>query len=202
MLLNAAENWTIGFLVPDRNGVAYMERIGAKRGSIAVWDTTSANGLVDAVSTIRTATDNFMTARASGVRGTRSVFSTGADAVNPQTVRSNLKPLDRKSYSILPVKYKGRIDEFVTGAVGHYSTGMGYYQLTKTENIQPQKRIIVVDKSNGQAYGGNEARHLIGLPDGEAVRVKPDRNPKYDIYVQSTSLNRNLMPNTKLLVTS
>jgi len=194
-------NWTLGFLVPDNSGVAYMTRIGVDRGSVAVWDTSSAKGIADAVSTIKTATDNFMTARASGVRGTRSVFSTGAEAVNKQTVSQNLSALTSGSYELHPVHTKSRIDDFVQGTLGRsYYAGKGYYQLTKTENIQPQKQIIVVDKATGQAYGGAEARHLIGLPDNMTVRVKPNANPKYDIFVQSTSFNRNLMPNTKLLL--
>jgi hypothetical protein len=179
-----------------------MTRIGADRGSIAIWDTTSAAGIVDAVSTIRTATDNFMTARASGVRGTRSVFSTGADAVNKDTVK-NLVPLQRGEYALYQVNDKIRIDAFVEVVCGmRYEKGIGYYQLTKTENIQPQKQIIVVEKKTQKAYGGREARQIIGLPETGTVRVKPDYNPDYDIYVQSTSLNRNLMPNTRLLVKS
>lgn len=194
---NAAENWTVGFLVPDRNGVAYMERLGAARGSIAIWDAASAAGIVDAVSTIRTATDNFMTARATGIRGTRNVFSTGADAVNKRTVTQTLKPL--KNYEIHTVRSKDRIDHFVRSLGYDYYAGMGYYQLTKTETIQPQKNIIVVDKRTNKAYGGAEARQLIGLP-SHAVRVKPDYNPDYDIFVQSTSWNRNLVPNTRLVL--
>jgi len=194
-------NWTLGFLVPDNSGVAYMTRIGVDRGSVAIWDTSSAKGIVDAVSTIKTATDNFMTARASGVRGTRNVFSTGADAVNAKTVKQNLSALSSSSYKLYHVDQKSRIDEFVEDVVGkNYYAGKGYYQLTKTENIQPQKQIIVVDKYTGQAYGGTQARHLIGLPDNMTVRVKPNENPKYDIFVQSTSFNRNLMPNTNLLL--
>lgn len=198
-LSNAEENWSVAFLVPDRQGVTYMKRVGADDGNIAIWDATSAKGLADAASTIRTATENFMTNRAAGVRGTRAVFSTGADAVNRQTVSSNLAPLKSGEYRLLPVSYKTRIDEFVEKAGYRYSKGMGYYQLTKTENIQPQKQIIVVEKRTGKAYSGQQARNLIGLP-SVTVRVKPDYNPEYDIFVQSTSLNRNLMPNTKLLV--
>lgn len=196
----AAENWTVGFLVPDSNGVAYMERIGVNRGSIAVWDKDSAAGIVDAVSTIRTATDNFMTARSTGVRGTRNVFSTGVDAVNKRTVAENLKPLNSSDFKLYNVVSRSRIDDFVRGLGMAYSTGMGYYQLTKSEIIQPQKQIIVVDKKTNSAYSGPEARHLIGLPDGERVRVRPDRNPRYDIFVQSTSINRVLLPGTRLLV--
>jgi len=196
-LQRAQDNWTIGFLVPDSAGVTYMQRIGVDRGSIALWDKDSAAGIVDAVSTIRTATDNFMTNRASGIRGTRNVFSTGADAVNKRTVTQTLKPL--KNYEIYTVRDKDRIDHFVRSLGYDYYAGMGYYQLTKTETIQPQKNIIVVDKRTNKAYGGAEARDLIGLPD-EPVRVKPDYNPDYDIFVQSTSFNRNLMPNTRLVL--
>jgi hypothetical protein len=200
--VNGEENWTVGFLVPDQSGVAYMQRIGVDKGSIAIWDTTSAKGIVDAVSTIRTATDNFMTNRASGVRGTRSVFSTGVDAVNKSTVRSTLRALSSRDYSLHPVGSKSRIDEFITALGLPFRTGMGYYQLTKTEDIQAQKQVVVVEKSTGKAYAGPEARNLIGLPSDRTVRVKPDYNPEYDIFVQSTAPNRNLLPNTRLLVRS
>lgn len=196
--LKAGDNWTVGFLVPDSQGVAYMKRIGAAPESVAVWDASSSLGIVDAVSTIRTATDNFMRNRASGVRGSRGVFSTGVDAVNKQTVTSTLTPVN--DYFALPVQYKSRIDDYVTAHTGRYVQGSAFYQLTKTENIQPQKQILVVDKKTGVVYGGFQARQLIGLPSTGTVRVRPDANPLYDIFVQSTSLNRNLMPNTKVLV--
>lgn len=190
-------NWSLGFLVPDQQGVEWTERLGVLRDSIAIWDTNSVAGLDVAASSIRTATDNFMTSRAKGVRGTRSVFSTGADAVNPNTVRNNLKFI--KDVKKFDVKVDSRIDDFIRGAVGHYNAGMGYYQLTKAETIQPQKEILVVDKSNGNVYGGAAARQLLGLPT-TSVRVRPDFNPKYNIFVQSTSLNRKLLAGTKVLV--
>ena len=194
------ENWTVAFLVPDSNGVAYMKRLGAPEGNIARWNTESAVGIVDAVQTIRTATDNFMTGRARGVRGTRDVFSTGIDAVNPQTVKQNLKPLDYSDYKLMYVPKDSRIDEFVEGALGrHYVPGSSYYQLTKKETIQPYKEVVVVDTSNGRAYAGPHARALVGLPN-HTVKVHPDDNPKYDIYIQSTSLNRKLIGGTKVLV--
>lgn len=195
--INAGENWTLGFLVPDSQGVAYMQRVGVSRESIAVWDKDTAAGLMSAASSIRTATDNFMTARSKGVRGTRSVFSTGTDAVNHKTVKQTLTPL--KGWKHLFVNEKSRIDDFVRAATGSYTKGEAYYQLVKSENIQATKNILVVDKATGIVYGGQEARNLIGLGNA-TVRVRPDANPLYDIYVQSTSLNRNLVPNTSVLV--
>lgn len=191
------DNWTVAYLVPDRSGEAYLSRAGVDKGNVAIWDTTSAAGITDSFTTIRNATDNFMTSRAAGVRGSRSVFSTGADAVNPNTVIGNLKLVkDAKKFL---VNQNSRIDDFVRGYVGYYNAGMAYYQLTKTETIQPQKQILIVDKSNGNVYGGAQARQLLGLPN-ESTRVKPDYNPKYDIFVQSTSQNRKLLAGTKVLV--
>jgi hypothetical protein len=195
---HAAENWTVGFLVPDSDGEVYLTRAGVSKGVISRWDASSAKGLTDSFTTIRTATDTFMANRSKGVRGSRNIFSTGVDAVNEQTVRGTLTPVS--GVQQYHVSFKSRIDDFVRGAVGYYSTGSSYYQLTKTETIQAQKQILVREKSTGKIYGGREARHLIGLPDGEAVRVKPNANPLYDIFVQSTSVNRNLMPNTTVLV--
>jgi hypothetical protein len=197
--VNGADNWTVAFLVPDKQGVAYMDRIGVRGGNVAVWDTTTAKGLADAVSTIRQATENFMVNRQSGVRGSRGIFSTGTDTVNKKTVSQNLEAIPSNEFQLYDVLSKSRIDEYVRDLGYAYSKGMGYYQLTKTENIQPQKGVIVVEKATGKAYGGQQARNLIGLPD-YTVRVKPDANPDYEIYVQSTSINRNLMPNTRLLV--
>lgn len=202
VLDRAGENWTIGFLVPDSQGEAYVSRIGVPKGNITRWDAGNVSGILDAAVTIRTATDNFMTNRAKGVRGTRDVFSTGLDAVNRETVSTSLTPLNARDYTLLNVSSKMRIDEFVGSTGRKYEIGKGYYQLTKTETIQPQKNIIVVEKNTGVAYSGAEARHLIGLPDNRPVRVRPSHNPLYDIFVQSTSLNRNLMPNTRLLVRS
>jgi hypothetical protein len=141
-----------------------------------------------------------MSARASGVRGTRNVFSTGTDALNRSTVPANLSKLKKQDYTLLPVRTKSRIDDFVRANGMSYYAGIGYYQLTKTEDIQPQKDIIIVDKTTKVAYSGPEARHLIGLPDGQKVRVRPNHNPQYDVFVQSTSLNRNLVAGTSLLV--
>lgn len=202
-LASLPENWTVAYLVPDRQGSHYVQQfLGASEGNVALWDTATSAGLVDAVSTIRTATDTFMSNRTRGVRGSRNVFSTGVEAVNKQTVRAALDPLDKSKYSLYDVTGDTRIDDFVKRQRGSYNVGKGYYQLTKTEDIQPQKNIIVVEKATGKAFYGAEARHLIGLPDGQRARVKPDANPLYDIFVQSTSLNRKLLRNTKVLVLS
>jgi hypothetical protein len=195
--INGPDNWTVGFLVPDAMGVTYLTRIGVDSGHISVWDAKSANGIVDSFSTIRTVTENFMVGRVTGQRGLRNnMFSTGVDAVNPSTVKTLIPLTGYVKYNVLQ---DTRIDYFVTSVTGIYNPGSAYYQLTKREIIQPNKKILVLDKRTGKVYGGPDARGLIGLPN-EKVKVSPDDNPDYEIYVQSTSLNRILRKNTNILV--
>ena len=78
-------------------------------------------------------------------------------------------------------------------------TGGAFYQLSKSEKIQARKQIAVLEKKTDRVYTGPEARALLGLPDNE-VRVKPDHNDNFTIFVQSTSVNRKLVPNTRLLL--
>jgi hypothetical protein len=83
-----------------------------------------------------------------------------------------------------------------------YAIGHGYYQLTKTETIQPRKQIVIREKQTNKVYGGDAARDILGLPRGTAIRVKPNANPSYDVFVQSTSVNRKVLKGTDLIVVS
>ena len=199
-LNNLPSNWTVACLVPDQRSVFEAKSFGFPPDNVAVWDASSAAGIAEVGETIRRATDNFMDARTRGVRSTRSLFSTGLDAVNANTVRGTLKPLQRNAYDIIPVHQDSPIREYVYSRGLDYHIGKGFYQLTKTESIQPQKQIAIREKSTGEVYWGDEARDLLGLPRNMEVRVKPNINPEYDIFVQSTSVNRKLIRDTDLLV--
>lgn len=193
------DHWTVACLVPDQLAKAEVKKFGFPADNVALWDATSATGVIEAGATIRQATERFMTARAQGVRGTQALFSTGADAVNASTVKSNLTPLTRESYVLVPVPQTSVIKQFVQDCGYHYRVGCAYYQLMKSETIQPQKSIAIVERGTDKVYTGPDARALIGLPD-LTVRVKPDHNPQYDVFVQSTSVNRKLLPGTRLLM--
>lgn len=194
------DHWTVATLVPDRRGEQYAVSYGFPVNNIAIWDATSRKGLEDGFSAVRTATSAFMTGRASGIRGSRAVFSTGADAVNAKTVQAaDLKPVDIGEYILLRTTEEGRIDEFVKASGYRYVTGTAYYELVKTETIQPQKQVLVMNKKTGHVYSGPEARALVGLPD-MTVRAKPSFNPDFKILVQSTSVNRKLLAGNQVLV--
>ena len=186
------ENWTVAVLAPDQLAKREAQQFGFPRDNIAIWDATSASGLAEAGETIRRATDDFMVNRSQGVRGTRSVFSTGADAVNRQTV-SGLTALTPGSFTIDKVPYDRRMDECTP------TIGRGFYKLIKREEIQPQKAIAIREKATGRVYLDKRARDILGLPPAH-VKVAPDFNPEYDIFVQSTAPNRKVPANTDVLV--
>lgn len=195
-----AENWTVACFVPDQRGVDAAKRFGFPADNIAKWDATSAEGVTEVGKKVSQATETFMTMRASGVRGSKSLFSTSLGDVNKTTIKkAKLKPLPKDKYQLLNVNENAPIREWVQDQGIPYTLGIAFYQLSKRETIQPQKNIAVLENKTDKIYTGAEARSLLNLPDNE-IRVSPDYNPDFTVFVQSTSVNRKLVPGTRLLV--
>ncbi|MBC2876447.1 MULTISPECIES: vWA domain-containing protein [Streptomyces] len=200
MIETQEDNWTLAVLVPDQMGKREAMQCGFPKDNIAVWDATSTHGLEEAGQVIREATEKFMVGRSQGIRGSRAVFSTGAEAVNQETIKAaGLTPADPSGYELIPVVREMAIRDRVVEHGHAYRTGCAFYQLSKSEKVQARKQIAVLEKETDRVYTGPEARALLGLPDVE-VRVRPDHNDDFTIFVQSTSVNRKLVPNTRLLV--
>jgi hypothetical protein len=200
MIETQQDNWTLAVLVPDQMGKREAMQCGFPKDNIAIWDATSTQGLEEAGQVIQQATENFMMGRTQGIRGSRAVFSTGAETVNENTIKAaGLTPVDPSKYQLIPVARNAAIKEWVIECGHTYRTGGAFYELSKSEKIQAQKQIAVLEKKTDRVYTGPQARALLGLPNTE-VRVKPDHNDHFTIFVQSTSVNRKLVPNTRLLL--
>ena len=200
MIATQEDNWTLAVLVPDQMGKREAMQCGFPKENIAIWDATSTQGLEEAGQVIQQATEKFMVGRAQGIRGSRAVFSTGADAVNKDTIEAaGLTPVDPSKYQVIPVARDVAIREWVLESGHTYRTGCAFYQLSKPEKIQARKQIAVLEKKTDRVYTGPEARALIGLANVE-TRVKPDHNDDFTIFVQSTSVNRKLVSHTRLLL--
>ena len=144
-----------------------------------------------------------MTARATGVRGSQSYFQVDATQLNAATVKKELTPISSRKFRLVqnPEATAVQIRPLVEQATGEpYVLGNSYYGLVKNETIQPQKKILVRNKVDGKVYGGDDARELIGLPAGQSVLVRPTLSPTFDVYVQSTSVNRNIIPKQSVVV--
>jgi hypothetical protein len=146
MLRELPDHWTVAVLVPDQRGKFEAKRWGFPADNIAVWDATTREGLVEAGNVIRVATDTFMESRSSGVRGSRSIFSTAPSAVNKVAVAAaGLKPLAKSAYLLIPVTSDMPVKEFVEAAGHRFQVGKVFYPLMKTESIQANKDLAVVE---------------------------------------------------------
>jgi hypothetical protein len=191
------ENWTVGIFVPDATGIYEAKKHGFPANNISVWNP-STTGVTEVGSVIRKATDNYMQARSTGVRGTKSLFS--LNTVTTTQISTELTPLKPSSYSLFYVPVKQRVDTFVLSRTGKkLIIGRAYYQLQKKETIQANKNIVIA--LNNKMYSGPQARQMLGLPD-YTVDVDPSnvKYKDYTIYVQSTAINRNLMEGSNLLL--
>ena len=195
------ENWTVACFVPNQTGKFEAKKFGFPSDNIAVWDTSS-RGMSEVAKVIRDTTDNFMSNRAVGVRGTKNLFSMDVAKINQRTVATSLNRLHPGQYRVADVKAEGPIAPFVESFTRRaYRLGEAFYQLSKPEKVQPGKAVCLYDVKTHAVYTGNDARTLLGLPDHE-VKVAPASHPDFWIFVQSTSVNRKLMPGTKLLILS
>ena len=195
------DNWTVACMVPNAGGVYEAKKFGFPAESCGIWDVNSSTGLESAVRTYTTAIDNYMTARAVGVRSTKNFFTLDPSALS--TSSPALIPLSARQYAqyqVRRINAKQYIKGFVESWSGEpYRMGSAYYQPTKKVKIQDHKVILVQRINTGQVYEGVHLRQLLGIPP-QTVEVEPASNPDWRVFVQSTSVNRLLIPGTFVLV--
>ena len=112
---------------------------------------------------------------------------------------SDLNAVSPSRFQVLNVEENISIKNFVLENGLTFKTGRGFYEFTKTETIQGNKEILLMDKTTGDLYAGNSVRPMLGLPENTKVKIKPTDLKQYVVFVQSTSYNRKLMANTRFL---
>lgn len=70
----------------------------------------------------------------------------------------------------------------------------------KKELVQSNKKICIRERASNKLYGGDNARRLLNLPLNQNIDVRPDTNALFDIFVESTSVNRKILAGTSVLV--
>ena len=143
--------------------------------------------------------NSYYNARSAGAKSLTNFYQVDLSDVTSR----DLKQLDnlQNKFKVFEVTKESAIKEFVEEKGFNYIPGSCFYELTKKETIQANKEILVQEKGKMALYGGNEARDLIGLPQGKDVKVEPLNLSKYRVFVLSTSVNRKLVRGSKLLVT-
>lgn len=204
LLTGQKDNEIVAVLVPNQRQLLVAMGYGFPKGSISVWDTTSAGGLEDAGATIRQATDNVMRSYANNssmatgqMSKSGGVFNMSADAINYKTVKG-LQEVTKAQ--VIPVKVQGvDIRGFIEGRGETFRQGHYYFPFVKREKVGPQKAVVLRHKVSGKIFGGPQVRTMLNLPDHE-ISLSPQPNPEYDVFIQSTSTNRKLIQGHDLLV--
>jgi hypothetical protein len=222
------ENWTLAVLVPDILCKKEALKCGFPKDNIMVWDV-SAQGLAEAETEIAKATDSYYAGRSTGTRGSKTLFK-GVDVQNvsaAQVALTNLVAVSPDKFMIVPVALAStstlqyvipkksitrknpngikhvEIQPFIQETGRTYVAGSTFYELTKSEKWDPHKKVALIHRQTKQVYTGQECKALLGLtPHSTRVRPQPVRGGDYDVFIQSTSVNRHLPIGTRVLILS
>ena len=93
------------------------------------------------------------------------------------------------------------IKQIILGAGDEWIKGAAFYQLVKTEKkVQPYKMVCLRVKTSGKVYSGQQAREMLGIGQATStVRLVPGEHGKFDVFIQSTSVNRKIPAGTEVL---
>ena len=114
-------------------------------------------------------------------------------------IESVIHPIVQNN-NIITVNNEGTIKEICNINNLQYSKGRIYYEFIKTEKINNKKKIILMEKTTGYLFEGNNALAIMGLDEThEELTLKPGMLSNYTIFIQSTSSNRKLLKNQKFI---
>lgn len=199
--LQATNKWTFTFRVPPRTGERLQSNLGLYSGNVLEWSTDRA-GLEKSTVATAQAVERYFTEAKAGTRSTTR-FYTNLNEVSTQQIKDTLEDITSEvtAWKVANAIEGNSIREFCELKSGKpYLKGAGFYQLTKTESeVQDYKLIVIRDRSTGKVFTGPAARQLLNLPTTGTCRVSPGEHGKYDIFFQSTSVNRKLPTGTTVL---
>jgi hypothetical protein len=191
-------NWTFAFAGPAGSKY-HLKQLGVPEGNIQEWEVSEA-GLRDLSAMTASAGSGYFAGRAKGLRASMSFYS---DASKLTTVKANqvLENVtgDFKSWKV--EKGEVEIKPFVESKGYAYVAGAGFYQLTKREEVQDYKELLIRHKQTKRLYGGDNAKQLLGLPASQTgtIKLNPGNHGDWDVFVSSKSTNRKLVRGTDLL---
>lgn len=201
-------NYTIVFQVPKgQYKQALHHSYNIPLDNICEWETT-VQGTQDATVATQTALSSYMQSRERGQKMSTAFYApVDMSKVSSKDLHNKLTNICYK-FKTFEVGKEQDIKEFVEEKTKRpFVIGSAYYQLTKSEKVQPSKDILIMEKPtpgvgknvSPAIWGGQEARNLIGLKNGVDNQVDPFNLANYLIFIKSTSVNRKLVRGTKLL---
>jgi Mg-chelatase subunit ChlD/phosphoribosylformylglycinamidine (FGAM) synthase PurS component len=200
LMRNCPNNLTVAFLVPDervKRGI--QSAYGIEPGNVKVWDATSVEGLQTASAvTVRSQYARTATLSAGGTRSS-NYFGIDLEDVSVEKAKENLHEITE--YRILNSNAEQEIRRLVEQETKKpYIVGNAFYELVKSEQVVHEtKQIAIRDPRTGKVFGGSTARQRLGLPSGR-IKMKPGEHGQWQVFIQSTSVNRKIPANSCVLV--
>jgi len=199
--LQATDRWTFVFRVPVGYG-RKLASLGIPDGNILEWEQSS-HGVQVASAATRSAFTDYYSARSAGATSTKKFYA-DLSSVSSKDVAVALRDISSE-VMLWPVSTKddgAAIRDFVEQRLNGdpLLKGAAFYQLVKTEKeVQDHKRLIIRDKTSNAIYEGAAARKMMGLPTYGTIRLAPDDLGNFDLFIQSTSVNRKVDKGTQVL---
>jgi hypothetical protein len=196
--LTLTDRWTFVFRVPRGYASGLARALNIPEGNVLEWDQNE-RGVTQAARADAEAFTQYFQNRSVGQTSTKK-FYTNLSNISSEYVAAVMEDLSTKVQAF-PVQATEQIRPFVESHLGRpMKKGACFYQLKRTEPIiQDYKKILIRDKKTKAIYGGPAARQMLGLPTSGNIRLAPGDHGNFDIFIQSTSVNRKLTPGTELL---
>ena len=199
--LNATDRWTFVFRVPRGHSRKIAQKLGISEGNIQEWDQNDKAVEIAARHDAEAFTQYF-TSRSLGQTSTQKFYA-NLQNVSAKDVAAVMTDISGEVmiWPVSPADEGTEIRPFIeTRLKRSMLKGAGFYQLTKTEpEVQDYKKILIRDKTSQAIYYGAAAKQLLGLPSYGTIRLAPGNHGNFDIFIQSTSVNRKLKKGTSLI---
>ena len=198
------DRWTFTFLVPHGNEDEFSRSFNIPRGNVQGWDTKTARGTKQAGIVTAASYNQFFkekTVRGIGKKmSSKSFYSSTAD-LTVRTARSELSEITKQVEFITHVRDGAKIKDVILDAGHEWIKGAAFYQLVKTEKkVQDYKLVALRVKTSGKVYCGEQAREMLGIGGAQGtVRLVPGDHGKFDVFIQSTSVNRKIPAGSEVL---
>jgi hypothetical protein len=199
--LNNTDRWTFVFRVPRGYG-RKIAALGISGGNIQEWDQTD-RGVEIAAKRDAEAFTTYFSEKSRGITST-SKFYADLSNVSSADIAKVAEDISAKVllWPVGTVDDQAEIRPFVEARLNGdpMLKGASFYQLTKTEpKVQDYKKIVIRDKKTNLIYGGDATRQMLGLPGYGDVRLAPKDLGDFDVFIQSTSVNRKVTKGSQVL---
>ena len=193
-------NWSFTIRAPYTTSSRQLGHdLNIPQHNIHFWDGKSEESFIhSSVATVR-GIGQYISDTKMGVKSTQS-FYTDLSKVSSADVQNNMTDISA-NVNIMVLSQDEVIKPFVEKTFGQFVKGTVYYQLTKPEReVQDYKIILIRDKTTGSVYAGRDARDLLKLPVVGSCKLIPGDHGNFEVFIQSTSINRKLPKGTMVAI--